>query len=183
MKKTMILTLSLAMLLTMAACSGGKNEETAPSEEDHPTTETPEDKTPSAENTAANWDGKSTADIMQVIADKADTQISAEIVDGTEYYQNALTLGELEFEEITLYMPMMSSQRFEVAVIRVKEGTNVADYVSDLEDRAANAQWICAAAPDYVKVTAVGDCVLYMAINSEFADEEAMVEAFRNPAA
>lgn len=125
------------------------------------------------------WDGKSAMEIMQAVADKADAQIMAEVVDGKELYRSALTLGELEFEEIALYMPMISSQRFEAAVIRVKDGTNVAKYVSDLEKRAANAEWVCAAPPDYVKVVAAGDCVLYLAITSDFADEEAMVEAFR----
>lgn len=171
-----MLMLSLAMLLTLAACRSGKETGATDTESQSTTGDTNQDS-----NVSAGWDGKSTLEIMQAIADKADTQIAAEVIDGAEMYMNALTLGELQFEQIALYMPMMSSQRFEVAVIRVKDGTNVADYVSDLEGRAANAQWICAAAPDYVKVTAVGDCVLYMAINSEFADEEAMVEAFRNP--
>ena len=171
--------LSFAMLVVMTACRSEKETASTVGNESQSTTgDTANNNT----NTATtNWDGKSTLDIMQAIANKADTQIAAEVMDGNEVYLNALTLGELEFEEIALYMPMMSSQRFEVAVIRVKDGTNVANYVSDLEDRAANAQWVCAAAPDYVKVTAVGDCVLYMAINSEFANEEAMVEAFRNP--
>ena len=172
-----MLMFALLMLLSMAACGTKKETEPTGTQENQSTTDTTVDDA----TVAANWDGKSTMEIMQVIADKADTQIMAEMMDGKEVYMNALTLGELEFKEITVYMPMISSQRFEVAVIRVKDGVNVAQYVSDLEERAANAQWVCAAAPDYVKVVAVGDCVLYMAINSEFANEEAMVEAFRNP--
>ncbi len=164
MKKWITIALCLVMVLSLAACKPSSNSET-----------------PSASNSDKTWGNKTALEILQIVADKADTQIMAEITDGTEYYQNALTLGELEFKEIALYMPMISSQRFEVAVIRVKEGTNVANYVADLENRAANAQWVCAAPPDYVKVVAVGDCVLYMAINSEFANEQAMVEAFQNP--
>ena len=168
MKKIISLTLCLVMLLSMTACK------------------TAVDGNPSTNNTtignAATWGDKTVLEIMQQIADKADTQIMAEVIDGSEFYQNALSLGELQFNEIALYMPMMSSQRFEVAVIRVAEGTDVASYVADLESRAANAQWMCAAPPDFVKVVAVGDCVLYMAINSEFADEDAMVKAFQNPA-
>ena len=162
MKKIYALMLCVVMLLTMVACKPSKNED--------PST-----------NTAGGWDNKTALEILLEIAPKADTQIMAEITDGTEYYQNALTLGELEFKEIAIYMPMISSQRFEVAVIRVKDGTNVAKYVSDLEDRAANAQWVCAAPPDFVKVVANGDCVLYMAINSEFANAQAMIDAFQNP--
>ena len=164
MKKLITLALCLVMVLTMAACKPSGNE-------------------PPSTNEAGGWDNKSAVEILQQIAQKADTQIMAEITDGTEYYQTALTLGELDFKEIAIYMPMISSQRFEVAVIRVKDGTNVANYVSDLEDRAANAQWVCAAPPDFVKVIAVDDCVLYMAINSEFANEQAMIDAFQNPSA
>ena len=169
MKKLIALTLCLVTVLSMAACKPGK------------------DKTPNTNETqngaasTSGWGNKSALEILQAIAPKADTQIMTEITDGTEYYQNALTLGELEFKEIALYMPMISSQRFEVAVIRVKDGTNVANYVADLENRAANAQWVCAAPPDFVKVVAVGDCVLYMAINSEFANEQALIEALQNP--
>lgn len=164
MKKWITIALCLVMVLSLTGCKPSGNNET-----------------PSANNSDKSWGNKTALEILQIIADKADTQIMAEITDGTEYYQNALTLGELEFKEIAIYMPMISSQRFEVAVIRVKEGTNVANYVADLENRAANAQWVCAAPPDYVKVVAVGDCVLYMAINAEFANEQAMVEAFQNP--
>lgn len=163
MKKCIALMLCLVMALSLAACKSSNTE------------------TPSQNTSDKSWGNKTALEILQIVADKADTQIMAEITDGAEYYQNALTLGELEFKEIALYMPMISSQRFEVAVIRVKDGTNVANYVADLENRAANAQWICASPPDYVKVVAVGDCVLYMAINSEFANEQAMVEAFQNP--
>ena len=164
MKKFFTLALCLVMVLSMAACKPSGNE------------------TPSTDQ-AGNWDNKTAVEILQQISQKADTQIMAEISDGTELYQNALTLGELEFKGIAIYVPGISSQRFEVAVIRVKDGTNVANYVSDLEERAANAQWICAAPPDFVKVVAVGDCVLYMAINSEFANEQAMIDAFQNPSA
>ena len=164
MKKIYTLALCFVMLLTMVACKPSKNET-------------------ASTNGASGWNDKTAVEILQEIAQKADTQIMAEITDGTEYYQTALTLGELEFKEIAIYMPMISSQRFEVAVIRVKDGTNVANYVSDLEDRAANAQWVCAAPPDFVKVVALGDCVLYMAINSEFANEQAMIDAFQNPSA
>ena len=163
MKKCIALMLCLVMALSLAACKSSNTE------------------TPSQNTSDKSWGNKTALEILQIVADKADTQIMAEITDGAEYYQNALTLGELEFKEIALYMPMISSQRFEVAVIRVKDGTYVANYVADLENRAANAQWICASPPDYVKVVAVGDCVLYMAINSEFANEQAMVEAFQNP--
>ena len=169
MKKLIALTLCLVTVLSMAACK--------PSKDETPNT----NETQNGAVSTSGWGNKSALEILQAIAPKADTQIMAEITDGTEYYQNALTLGELEFKEIALYMPMISSQRFEVAVIRVKDGTNVANYVADLENRAANAQWVCAAPPDFVKVVAVGDCVLYMAINSEFANEQAMVEAFQNP--
>jgi len=188
MKKIITLSLCLIMLLSMAACKPAENDQpntdgsstgSTPPTQTEPSTET----TPSTENSgSANWDGMTAMEILQKIAEKADTQIMAEVIDGTEFYLNALTLGELQFEEIALYMPMISSQRFEVAVIRVKEGTTPADFAADLESRAANAQWVCAAPPDYVKVVTVGDCVLYMAINSEFADEEAMVKAFQNPA-
>lgn len=163
MKKLFSLMLVLLMVVSMTACNGTKNDNN---------TQNP-----------GHWEGKTTQEIMQEIVKNSDTQIMADVVDGKEYYRNALSLGELEFEEITLYMPMMSAQRFEVAVIRVKDGTDVAAYAADLEKRAANAEWLCAAPPDYVKVAVDGDCVLYMAINKEFADEEAMVKTFTNPAA
>ena len=191
MKKLFTAALCLVMVLSMAACTatekpkdeGTGTTTTAPVGTTTPDATTQPSGSENAGTPAENWDGKTALEIMQYISEKADTQIMAEVLDGSEYYLNALTLGELEFEELALYMPMISSQRFEVAVIRVKDGTNVADFAADLENRAANAQWICAAPPDYVKVVTLGDCVLYMAISSEFADEEAMIEAFRNPVA
>lgn len=171
MKKILAVALCFVMLFTLAACNAAQ------------TPNNTEGSSSTAPNGAsANWDGKSALEIMQTITQNADIQIMTEVMDGSEFYLNALTLGELNFKEIAICMPMISSQRFEAAVIRVQDGTDVAAYVSDLEQRAANAQWICASPPDYVKVTAVGDCVLYLAVNSEFANEEAMVEAFRNPA-
>ena len=171
MKKFFAVALCFVLLFMLAACNSA---------------ETPNNTEGSSSiapgGSSANWAGKSTLEIMQNITQKADIQIMTEVMDGSEFYQNALTLGELNFEEITICMPMISSQRFEAAVIRVNEGTDVAAYVSDLEQRAANAQWICASPPDYVKVTAVGDCILYLAINSEFANEQAMVNAFQTPA-
>ena len=164
MKKMLSLLMVLLMMISVTACS-----------------KTGENGGASSQITG-HWDGKSTQDIMQEIAKNSDTQIMAEVVDGKDFYLNALSLGELEFEEIALYMPMISSQRFEVAVIRTKAGTNMAAFVADLEKRAADAQWVCAAPPDYVKVVANGDCVLYMAITGEFADEDAMVKTFLNKA-
>lgn len=166
MKKMLSLVMVLLLMVSVTACSKtGDNNNGGGSSQ-----------------ITGHWDGKTTLDIMQTIADKSDTQIMADVVDGKDFYLNALSLGELEFEEIALYMPMISSQRFEVAVIRTKSGTNMAAYVADLEKRAADAQWVCAAPPDYVKVVANGDCVLYMAITKDFADEEAMVKTFTNQA-
>ena len=164
MKRILAVALCFVMLFTLAACNTAK---------------TPTNTEGTSSST--KWDGKSALEIMQTITQKADIQIMTEVMDGSEFYQNALTLGELNFKEIAICMPMISSQRFEAAVIRVQDGTDIAAYVSDLEQRAANAQWICASPPDYVEVTAVGDCVLYLAINSEFANEQAMVDAFQNP--
>jgi len=191
MKKLFTATLCLLMVLSMVACAPAEKPNgegigtttTSPAGTKEPEGTTKPSASQNTGTVAENWNGKTTLEIMQHISEKADTQIMAEVMDGSEFYLNALTLGELDFEEIALYMPMMSSQRFEVAVIRVKEGTTATDFAADLENRAANAQWVCAAPPDYVKVVTVGDCVLYMAINSEFANEEAMVDAFRNPVA
>ena len=189
MKKLFTAALCLIMVFSMVACAPAEDPKdegtttTAPAGTTEPSGTTTPSGDIGVDSAAENWDGKTALEILQHISQNADTQIMAEVIDGSEFYLNALTLGELEFEEIALYMPMISSQRFEVAVIRVKEGTSVTDFAADLEDRAANAQWVCAAPPDYVKVVTVGDCVLYMAINSEFANEEAMVEAFRNPVA
>ncbi len=168
MKKLLSLMMVLLMMVSVTACSkAGDNDGNTDG---------------GSSQITGHWDGKTTQEIMQEIAGKSETQIMAEVVDGKDFYLNALSLGELEFEEIALYMPMMSSQRFEVAVIRTKAGTNMAAYVADLEKRAADAQWVCAAPPDYVKVVANGDCVLYMAITKEFANEEAMVNTFLNKA-
>lgn len=159
MKRIIAFTLCLLLLLSLTACK--------PADTNAPG--------------GAGWGDMTALQVLQQIAPKANAEIRTQIVDGADLYQNSLSLGALEFEQIALFLPMISSQRFEVAVIRVKAGTNVAKYVADLETRAANTEWVCAAPPDFVKVVSAGDLVLYVAISSDHADANALVDAFLNP--
>ena len=89
--------------------------------------------------------------------------------------------GGIDFADGAVYMPMISAQRFDLAVFRVKDGADVNAFVEDLKTRNANEKWLCATPPDFVKVEALGDVVLYLSIDKSLTDGDAIVNAFKNP--
>ena len=195
MKKMLSRVCALALCLTMAAgmaaCGDKGNDDnklTTPSQTttgtqasgDNTGTTPPPETTTDAK--ADNWDGMPIAEIMQKLVDIGDIHISSpELLEITPAEAGYLQLGELDFAEGALYIPMISSQRFDFAVFRVKEGVDAKAFAEDLKERNSKIQWMCAAPPDVVIVEANGDVVLYLSINSALANSEAIKAGFLAP--
>lgn len=182
MKRIILLVLALTLVLSFVAC-GEKKDET-PNTPDTENTDNgenkPEEKT---------WGDASCKDIVNTVISQVTLEFFPTFDTITPEFNPIQGLwndgetgeGGIDFADGAVYMPMMSAQRFDMAVLRVKEGTDINAYIKDLETRNANEQWICATPPDYVKVVALGDVVLYLSINSELGDGDAIVNAFLNP--
>lgn len=183
MKRIILLVLALTLVLSFVAC-GEKKDET-PNTPDTENTDNgenkPEEKT---------WGDASCKDIINTVISQLDIQIMMPVLQDITPEENIMSPlcpdgetgeGGIDFADGAIYMPMITSQRFDMAVLRVKEGTDVDAYIKDLETRNANEQWMCATPPDYVKVVALGDVVLYLSIDKSLTDGDAIVNAFLNP--
>lgn len=185
MKKIILLVLALALVFSFVAC--GKKDDTLKNPDTDGTTgaadggeDKPEEKT---------WGDATCEEIVNTVISQVDIQFFAAQMPITPETNIMTALcpdgetgeGGIDFEDGCVYMPMMSAQRFDMAVLRVKDGTDLNAYIKDLETRNANEKWICATPPDYVKVVALGDVVLYLSIDSSLANGDTIVNAFLNP--
>ncbi len=188
MKKIILLVLALALTLSFVAC--GKTETP-----DEPVKDNEQDTTDNTDNTedkteAKTWGDATCEEIINTMVSQLDIQIMMPmcmpITPDTNILQGLAPDGEtgeggIDFADGAVYMPMVSAQRFDMAVFRVKAGADVNAFVEDLKTRNASQQWICATPPDFVKVVALGDVVLYLSIDKSLTDGDAIVTAFENP--
>lgn len=188
MKKIILLVLALALVLSFAACSKVEN----PDKDKTPATENDGENKPTEDNKPEEktWGDASCEDIVNTIISQLDIQLMMPalmpITPESNMIQGLAPDGEtgeggIDFADGAVYIPMISSQRFDMAVFRVKEGADVNAFVEDLKTRNASQQWICATPPDFVKVIALDDVVLYLSINKMLTDGDAIVEKFQNP--
>ena len=188
MKKIILLVLALTLVFSFVAC--GKKAET-------PNT----DKTPveGTDDTANNgedkpeektWGDATCEEILNTMISQLEIQIMMPTLMTITPDANPITglwadaetgEGGIDFADGAVYMPMISAQRFDLAVFRVKDGADVSAFVEDLKTRNANEKWLCATPPDFVKVEALGDVVLYLSIDKSLTDGDAIVNAFKNP--
>lgn len=192
MKRILFTMLAIALLFALTACGQKpapaptptlKPAETPqPSPTQPPATATPEPTDQPA--STDSWDGKTAEEIMSALVEAGDIQIMMpELMAVTPADVAFLQLGELDFQEGAVYMPMISSQRFDLAVFRLAEDADPDAFAADLKERNSQVQWICAAPPDFVATEVKGDVVLYISIDSTLADGEAIRSAFLSPAA
>lgn len=180
-----LVTLCLSTALGMISCGKKNNDQnttTTTSGADNQTTTS----APTTSDTAVeanNWDGVPVSEIVKKLVSIGEIQVMMpELLEITPDVSHILQLGELEFAEGAMYIPMISSQRFDLAVFRVKEGTDAAAFAADLKKRNSEIQWMCAAPPDLVITESLGDVVLYLSINSSLANGEAIHAGFLDPA-
>lgn len=179
MKKFLLIALALVLAFSFVACT--------PKEEPENENDKTENETPNEE--VKTWGDATCEQVVNTIISKVDLQFSAMCSTITPdanpltglYGDPENNVPGIDFKDAAVYMPMISAQRFDLAVIRVKEGTDINAYVEDLKTRNANTQWICATPPDKIVVTSLGDLVLYLSIDSNLGDGDAIVEAFKNP--
>lgn len=188
MKKIILLVLALALTLSFVAC--GKTETP-----DEPSKDNEQGTTDNTDNTedkpeAKTWGDATCEEIINTMVSQLDIQIMMPmcmpITPDTNILQGLAPDGEtgeggIDFADGAVYMPMVSAQRFDMAVFRVKAGADVNAFVEDLKTRNASQQWICATPPDFVKVVALDDVVLYLSIDKSLTDGDAIVTAFENP--
>ena len=187
MKRIILLVLALALVLSFAACGKAENpdKDNTPVEGTDDTANKGEDKP--EEKT---WCDASCEEILNTMISQLDIQLMMPTLMTITPDANPITglwadaetgEGGIDFADGAVYMPMISAQRFDLAVFRVKDGTDVNAFVEDLKTRNANEKWLCATPPDFVKVEALGDVVLYLSIDKSLTDGDAIVNAFKNP--
>lgn len=91
-----------------------------------------------------------------------------------------LTSGE-GITQCSLSEPMMGSQAYSLAVVRVKEGNDTAKIAKEIYDNVNMRKWICVEA-DVKTVAYYGDVVMLYLVNSEFTDvptSQSIQDAFR----
>lgn len=161
MKKIALLFLALTMLLGFAGCA----QESAPK---------------------ATIEG-TTAEIMEKIyADHAPVDLyletrELEISDADAVAHNlGLENGEA-LSQASLSEPMMGSQAYSLAVVRVKDASDAERIAKEIYDNVNMRKWICVEA-DVKTVACYGDVIMMYMVNSEFTDvptAQSIQDAFR----
>lgn len=83
--------------------------------------------------------------------------------------------------QCSLSEPMMGSQAYSLAVVRVKDGNDTAQIAKEIYDNVNMHKWICVEA-DVKTVAYSGDVVMMYMVNSEFSDVptvQSIQDAFR----
>lgn len=76
---------------------------------------------------------------------------------------------DVEYTDAVCSAPLMSSIAYQCVVLRVPEGSNVAETMQKLKDSADPRKWICVEAESVV-VENVGDVILYVMADQTTAD-------------
>ncbi len=171
MKKFLAIALALVVLVSLAACTGGKKADTF--EGDLSTviatmyeTAKPEfmvmDSTPV--DLTDSWAVSSYLGI-------GDTEAEQEATDGNA---SASLFKEAYFSE-----PMMSSQAYSLVVARVTDASKVEEIKAQMFDGIDTRKWICVAA-DQLRVVSYGDVIMLVMTSSELAPglADSLVQAF-----
>ena len=95
------------------------------------------------------------------------TDIDLESADAVQYN---LGLGDAsKVKEAAVSEPMMGSQAYSLAVVRVKDAADTEDVAKEMLDGIDRRKWICVEA-DCLKVMTTGDLVVLFMVDSAFAD-------------
>ena len=160
MKKIMILLLTVAMALSLAACGT-----TASNESGAPTESSTSQSAPLTESTE------------QIIADiyaqkKVDLDLSTLPVDLTDEYAVEHDLGLKDgsvIKEASVSEPDITAQAYSLVVARVNDASKTEEIAKEMANGINQSKWVCVTADD-MKVMTKGDVIVLFMVDSEFSD-------------
>ncbi|MGM9661610.1 MAG: hypothetical protein ACI3WR_00780 [Oscillospiraceae bacterium] len=153
MKKTLTVILAAAMLaLALSACGGSKE--------------------PAGEQGAAP--GGTPEEIIEAVyAEKSVglnlMTMAVDLGDADAVQYNLGLADASKVKEAAVSEPMMGSQAYSLAVVRVNDAADAESVANDMLSGINQSKWICVEADD-LKVMTKGDVVLLFMVSSSFAD-------------
>ena len=174
MKKVLSVVLALALVLSMTACGGKKNQET--------------------EAAALKVEG-SMEELLNKTIEKRPVEFMGGVIpvdltdsseDGLWALKNYTGLDSAEkISEAAAYEPMMGSLAFSMVMVRLAEGADAKAVAESMKSGIDPRKWICVEADD-LKVAGFGDVVMLIMVNSDsgmtaqsFVDAFAQVAGFQ----
>ena len=167
MKKVLSVVLALALVLSMTACGGKKNQETETA----------------AQTVAGTMEELLNKTIEQRPVEFMGGVIPVDLTDSSEDGLWALKsyTGLDSAEKITeaaAYEPMMGSIAFSMVLVRVAEGADAKAVAESMKSGIDTRKWICVEADD-LKVAGFGDVVMLIMVNSDSGmTAQSFVDAF-----
>ncbi len=166
MKKIFALILSLALVLSFAACGSKDNADSTDN---------------NGSSVTGNLDNVSLTDIVAQTASGSDIEFynfTMETVDSSiaAYLIGAETL-DTPFTEAVAYIPMMNTNPFTMIVFRVSEEQDAQALADELEAKANLRKLVCVEA-EIADTVVNGNTVLF--IMGSVSDTDAIINAFNN---
>ena len=167
MKKFLSVVLVLALVLSMAACGGKKNQETVPA----------------AQTVAGTMEELLNKTIEQRPVEFMGGVIPVDLTDSSEDGLWALKsytgLDSAEkISEAAAFEPMMGSMAFSMVLVRVADGVDAKSVAESMKSGIDTRKWICVEADD-LKVAGFGDVVMLIMVNSDSGmTAQSFVDAF-----
>ena len=167
MKKVLSVVLALALVLSMTACGGKKNQETETA----------------AQTVAGTMEELLNKTIEQRPVEFMGGVIPVDLTDSSEDGLWALKsytgLDSAEkISEAAAFEPMMGSIAFSMVLVRVAEGADAKAVAESMKSGIDTRKWICVEADD-LKVAGFGDVVMLMMVNSDSGmTAQSFVDAF-----
>jgi hypothetical protein len=167
MKKVLSVVLALALVLSMTACGGKKNQETEAA----------------AQTVAGTMEELLNKTIEQRPVEFMGGVIPVDLTDSSEDGLWALKsytgLDSAEkISEAAAFEPMMGSIAFSMVLVRVAEGADAKAVAESMKSGIDTRKWICVEADD-LKVAGFGDVVMLMMVNSDSGmTAQSFVDAF-----
>ena len=167
MKKVLSVVLALALVLSMTACGGKKNQET--------------------EAAALKVEG-SMEELLNKTIEKRPVEFMGGVIpvdltdsseDGLWALKNYTGLDSAEkISEAAAYEPMMGSLAFSMVMVRVADGVDAKSVAESMKSGIDTRKWICVEAND-LKVAGFGDVVMLIMVNSDSGmTAQSFVDAF-----
>lgn len=200
MKKMIAMLLAALLVLSMAACNnGGENETTAADTTAAVETTTapeettvPEETTDAAEDTTAPAEAEGNP--METMANEIIALQPVEFMGGfmpvdlsdtsddglwaVKYY-TGLDSAE-EIKNIAVYEPMMGSIAFSMVLVQVNDAAQAQTVAEQMKNGIDTRKWICVEA-DELMVTGCGDTVMLIMLDSSTGlTAQAFVDAFQS---
>ena len=167
MKKVLSVVLALALVLSMTACGGKKNQETETA----------------AQTVAGTMEELLNKTIEQRPVEFMGGVIPVDLTDSSEdglwALKNYTGLDSAEkISEAAAFEPMMGSLAFSMVMVRLAEGADAKSVAESMKSGIDTRKWICVEAND-LKVAGFGDVVMLIMVNSDSGmTAQSFVDAF-----